>query len=72
MKDKVEQALSTIRPSLQADGGDIQLVDIEGDVVKVHLSGACGGCPMSAMTMSQGVERAIKNAVPQVKKVIAV
>lgn len=72
MKEKVEQALNTIRPSLQADGGDIQLVSIEDGVVKVRLTGACGGCPMSAMTMSQGVERAIKNAVPQVKKVLAV
>ena len=72
MREKVEQALNTIRPSLQADGGDIQLVSIEDDVVKVRLTGACGGCPMSAMTMTQGVERAIKNAVPQVKKVLAV
>lgn len=72
MKEKVEQALNTIRPALQADGGDIQLVSIEDGVVKVRLTGACGGCPMSAMTMSQGVERAIKNAVPQVKKVLAV
>jgi Fe-S cluster biogenesis protein NfuA len=72
MKEKIEQALNTIRPSLQADGGDIQLVSIEDDVVKVRLTGACGGCPMSAMTMTQGVERAIKNAVPQVKKVLAV
>lgn len=72
MKEKVEQALNTIRPALQADGGDIQLVSIEDDVVKVRLTGACGGCPMSAMTMTQGVERAIKNAVPQIKKVLAV
>ncbi|TAN59362.1 NifU family protein [bacterium] len=72
MKEKVEQALNTIRPSLQADGGDIQLVSIEDGVVKVRLTGACGGCPMSAMTMTQGVERAVKNAVPQVKKVLAV
>lgn len=72
MKEKVEQALNTIRPALQADGGDIQLVAIEGDVVKVRLSGACGGCPMSAMTMTQGVERAVKKAVPEVSKVLAV
>lgn len=72
MKEKVEQALNTIRPALQADGGDIQLVSIEDGVVKVHLTGACGGCPMSAMTMTQGVERTIKNVVPQVKKVLAV
>ena len=72
MKEQIEKALNSIRPALQADGGDIQIVSVEGDIVKVHLSGACGGCPMSAMTMTQGVERAIKNAVPQIKKVIAV
>ena len=73
MKDKIEKALETIRPALQADGGDIQLVNVENDgTVKVRLMGACGGCPMSQMTMTQGVERAIKNAVPEVKKVLAV
>ena len=72
MKEKIEQALASVRPALQADGGDIQLVSIEDNVVKVHLSGACGGCPMSSMTMTQGVERAIKKAVPEVKQVIAV
>lgn len=73
MKDKIEKALETIRPALQADGGDIQLVSVENDgTVKVRLMGACGGCPMSQMTMTQGVERAIKNAVPEVKKVVAV
>lgn len=72
MKEKIEKALESIRPALQADGGDIQLVSIEDGVVKVKLMGACGGCPMSQMTMTQGVERAIKKAVPEVKKVIAV
>ncbi|HAH19677.1 MAG: hypothetical protein A2Y00_01695 [Omnitrophica WOR_2 bacterium GWF2_43_52] len=73
MKDKIEKALENVRPALQADGGDIQLVSVEPDgTVKVRLLGACGGCPMSQMTMTQGVERAIKNAVPEVKKVIAV
>lgn len=72
MKEKVEQALETIRPALQADGGDIQLVAIEGDVVKVRLTGACGGCPMSSMTMTQGVEKAIKKVVPEIKRVVAV
>lgn len=72
MKEKIEQALETIRPALQADGGDIQLVAIEGDVVKVRLTGACGGCPMSSMTMTQGVEKAIKKAVPEIKRVVAV
>jgi Fe-S cluster biogenesis protein NfuA len=72
MRDKIEKALESIRPALQADGGDIQLVSIDDNIVKVRLSGACGGCPMSQMTMTQGVEKAIKKAVPQVKKVIAV
>ena len=72
MKEKIEKALESIRPVLQADGGDIQLISVEDGVVKVHLSGACGGCPMSQATMSQGVEKAIKRAAPEVKKVIAV
>jgi len=72
MKEKVEKALESIRPSLQADGGDIQLIDVEEDVVKVKLTGACSGCAMSAMTMSFGVEAAIKEMVPEVKKVILV
>lgn len=72
MKEKVEKALENIRPALQADGGDIQLVSVEDGVVKVRLMGACGGCPMSSMTMSQGVEQAVKKAVPEIKKVISV
>lgn len=72
MREKVEEALENIRPALQADGGDIELISVEDGVVKVRLMGACGGCPMSSMTMSQGVEQAVKKAVPQIKKVIAV
>jgi len=72
MKEKIEKALENIRPSLQADGGDIQLVDIEDGIVKVRLTGACSGCAMSAMTMSYGVEAAIKEMVPEVKKVMTV
>lgn len=72
MKEKVERALNSIRPALQADGGDIQLVSVENDIVKVRLTGTCGGCPMSQMTMTQGVERVIRKAVPEVKKVVAV
>jgi len=72
MKEKVEKALEEIRPSLQADGGDIQLIDIEEGVVKVRLSGTCSGCPMSSMTMKFGVETAIKEMVPEVKEVITV
>jgi Fe-S cluster biogenesis protein NfuA len=73
MKEQVEKALETIRPMLQADGGDVQLIEASNDgVVKVRLTGACGGCPMSQMTLKMGVERAIKQKVPEVKEVIAV
>jgi len=72
MREKIEKALNDIRPALQMDGGDIQLVSIDDGVVKVRLTGACGGCPMSQVTMTEGVEKAIKRAVPEVKKVVAV
>ncbi len=69
MKERVEKALETIRPALQADGGNIELVDVIDGVVKVRLTGACGGCPMSQMTLKMGVERALKQQVPEVKRV---
>jgi Fe-S cluster biogenesis protein NfuA len=69
MRENVEKALQKIRPALQADGGDIELIDIEDGVVKVKLTGACGGCPMSQMTLKQGVERVLKQEVPEVKGV---
>ncbi len=73
MREKVEKALEKIRPALQADGGDIELVEVTDDgVVKVKLVGACAGCPMSAMTLSAGVEGALKEEVPEVKRVEAV
>ncbi len=72
LKPKVQQALNKIRPMLQADGGDIELVDVVGKVVKVKLTGACGCCPMSQMTLQMGVQRAIKEAVPEIEKVEAV
>jgi Fe-S cluster biogenesis protein NfuA len=72
MKESVEKALQKIRPSLQADGGDIELIDIQDGVVKVKLTGACGGCPMSQMTLKMGVERVLKEAIPEVKGVEAV
>ena len=72
MKEDVEKALTLIRPALVRDGGDIQLVSVEDGVVKVQLKGACGGCPMSKITMSQGVERVIRQNVPGIKEVIAV
>ena len=69
MKEKVEKALERIRPALQADGGNIELVDVVDGVVKVRLTGACGSCPMSQMTLKMGVERALKQQVPEVKSV---
>jgi Fe-S cluster biogenesis protein NfuA len=72
MKEKVEEALKLIRPMLQADGGDVELVDVIDGVVKVRLKGACGGCPMSQMTLTRGVETTVKRAVPEIKRVEAV
>lgn len=70
MREKVEEALTKIRPSLQADGGDVELVEVSADgVVKVRLTGACGGCPMSQMTLKMGIEKVLKDSVPGVKKV---
>ena len=73
MKEKVEAALEKVRPSLQADGGNVELVEITPEgVVKVRLTGACGGCPMSQMTLKMGVEKVVKDEVPEVKEVVAV
>ena len=72
MRENVEKALEKIRPSLQADGGDIELIDVKDGVVKVRLTGACGGCPMSQMTLKMGVERVLKEEVPEVKSVEAI
>jgi len=72
IQKKVQAALAEIRPLIQADGGDIDLVAIEKDTVKVRLRGACAGCPMSALTLKQGVERLIKQKVPEIKTVLAV
>ena len=67
MRENVEKALQKIRPALQADGGDIELIDVVDGVVKVRLTGACGGCPMSQMTLKMGVEKVLKQQVPEVK-----
>ncbi len=72
MKEKVEAALNKIRPALRADGGDVELVDVQDGVVKVKLTGACGGCPMSQMTLKMGIERLLKKEVPEIKEVLAV
>ncbi len=69
MKEKVSEALEKIRPSLQADGGDVELVDVVDGVVQVRLKGACSGCPMSTMTVKNGIERYLKQLIPEVKSV---
>jgi Fe-S cluster biogenesis protein NfuA len=72
MREKVEEALKEIRPSLQRDGGDVELVDVEDGVVKVRLTGACGGCPMSQMTLKMGIERHLKDRIPEIQSVESV
>jgi Fe-S cluster biogenesis protein NfuA len=72
VNEKVKAALDKIRPSLQADGGDVELVEVKDGVVSVKLTGACGHCPMSTMTLKKGIERILKEQVPEVKQVIAV
>ena len=73
MEEKnVKKVLEQIRPSLQADGGDVELVEVKDGVVSVRLTGACGGCPMAQMTLKMGIERLLKSKVPEVKEVVAI
>jgi Fe-S cluster biogenesis protein NfuA len=72
MKEKVQAAIEKIRPMLKADGGDVELVDVVDGIVQVRLQGACAGCPMSQMTLKNGIERIIKQEVPEVKSVESV
>lgn len=73
MREKVEAVLAKIRPALQFDGGDVELVDVDDQgVVKVRLMGACSGCPMASMTLKNGIEKALKESIPEVKEVISV
>ena len=72
MQEEVEKALAQVRPMLERDGGSVELVAVEGTTVKVRLTGACRGCPMSQMTLKAGIERIIKADVPQVTEVVAV
>ena len=72
MKEKVEEVLAKIRPMLQMDGGDVELVEVEDGIVKVKLTGACGGCPMAAMTLKRGIEAKMKEEIPDLKEVVAV
>ena len=73
MRERVEEILNMVRPHLQADGGDVELIDVTDDgVVKVKLQGACGSCPMATMTLRMGIERTLKEKVPGVKEVVQV
>ncbi len=72
MKEKVEAILAQVRPNLQSDGGDVELVDVNEGVVRLKLTGACAGCPMATMTLRHGIERILKEKIPEVKEVIAV
>jgi Thioredoxin-like proteins and domains len=72
MREQVQAALDKVRPALQRDGGDVELVDVTDGIVKVRLKGACGGCPMSTMTLKMGIEKTIKQSVPEIKEVVQV
>ncbi len=72
MKERVEEILALLRPHLWADGGDVELVDVSDGVVRVRLTGACGGCPMATMTLKGGIERVLRANLPELKEVVAV
>ncbi len=72
MREKVEMVLNEIRPALLADGGDVELVDVSDGVVTLRLTGACNGCPMAVVTLRHGIERVLKEQVPEVEEVVAV
>ncbi len=72
MKEKVEEILNLIRPNLVADGGNVELVDVKDGVVSLKLTGACASCPMSTMTLKNGIERTLKERVPDIKEVVSV
>jgi len=72
MREKVEKALSEIRPHLQADGGDVELVDVEEGVVKIRLTGACAGCPFRMITLQSGIGKFLRERIPEIKDIILV
>jgi Fe-S cluster biogenesis protein NfuA len=72
LRSRVEQALERIRPAIQADGGDIELVEVDGSIARIKMLGACGGCPMSMMTLKAGIEAAVVETVPEITSVEAV
>ena len=69
MNEKVQAVIDKVRPMLQADGGDVELIEVDGGVVKVRLKGACAGCPMSQMTLKNGIERMLKKEIPEIESV---
>ncbi len=71
MKERVEEVLDKIRPSLVADGGNVELVEVKDGVVNVKLTGACAGCPMSTMTLKNGIEQILRQEIPEIKEVVA-
>ena len=71
MKERVQEAIEKIRPMLQRDGGDVELVDVKDGIVTVRLKGACHGCPMAQMTLKNGIEKLLKREVPEVRSVQA-
>jgi Fe-S cluster biogenesis protein NfuA len=72
MRQEIERVLEKVRPVLQADGGDVELVDVTGGVVKLRLTGACGGCPMAGLTLKNGIEVALKEEIPSIERVESV
>lgn len=72
MKERVEEVLAKIRPSLLRDGGNVELVNVNDGTVELRLTGACAGCPMSTMTLKMGIEQILKKEIPEVKEVVAV
>ncbi|NIS74803.1 MAG: NifU family protein [Deltaproteobacteria bacterium] len=72
MRQEIERVLEKVRPALQADGGDVELVDVTGGVVKLRLTGACGGCPMAGLTLKNGIEVALKEEIPSIERVESV
>jgi len=71
MREKVEEVLNKVRPALMRDGGNVELVDVSDGKVTVRLTGACGGCPMATMTLKMGIERVLKEEIPEIKEVVA-
>ena len=72
MQDKVTEVLNKIRPQLMSDGGDVELIEVNDGTVKVKLTGACAGCPMSTMTLKMGIEKILQQEIPEIKEVVAV